>query len=284
MTENKESMLLKLDSDFDFTTEKYWNGFWEREKVFGKEKKRIAGMGVFGEDPDAKSKTLAEAHAFLWSGKTGNMPNPSIKIDLIVLEDKNGFYLKDKNSCIAFSSDTLVNGYRWVRTKKNVIDPLIEKYGLNEYRKMQERFIRIAYTMGGMIIFPRKASINCARGRVVSDRVDLTIECIRRYFFKEKSLLSDVLEKNNDFFSLFGSGIDGFKAYIDFFFLNDIVSKDYTAVDVFIGKNDFSNSPAFPQSMEEWLVWKEKSSAFIKARNNRIRQALSDGTIDARKS
>lgn len=284
MTENKESMLLKLDSDFDFTTEKYWNGFWEREKVFGKEKKRIAGMGVFGEDPDAKSKTLAEAHAFLWSGKTGNMPNPSIKIDLIVLEDKNGFYLKDKNSCIAFSSDTLVNGYRWVRTKKNVIDPLIEKYGLNEYRKMQERFIRIAYTMGGMIIFPRKASINCARGRVVSDRVDLTIECIRRYFFKEKSLLSDVLEKNNDFFSLFGSGIDGFKAYIDFFFLNDIVSKDYTAVDVFIGKNDFSNSPAFPQSMEEWLVWKEKSSAFIKARNDRIRQALSDGTIDARKS
>ena len=284
MTENKESMLLKLDSDFDFTTEKYWNGFWEREKVFGKEKKRIAGIGVFGEDPDAKSKTLAEAHAFLWSGKTGNMQNPSIKIDLIILEDKDGFYLKDKNSCIAFSSDTLVNGYRWVRTKKNVIDPLIEKYGLNEYRKMQERFIRIAYTMGGMIIFPRKASINCARGRVVSDRVDLTIECIRRYFFKEKSLLSDVLEKNNDFFSLFGSGIDGFKTYIDFFFLNDIVSKDYTAVDVFIGKNDFSNSPAFPQSMEEWLVWKEKSSAFIKARNDRIRQALSDGTIDARKS
>ncbi len=284
MTENKDSMLLKLNSDFDFTTEKYWNGFWEREKVFGKEKKRIAGIGVFGEDPDAKSKILAEAHAFLWSGKTGNMQNPSIKIDLIILEDKDGFYLKDKNSCIAFSSDTLVNGYRWVRTKKNVIDPLIEKYGLNEYRKMQERFIRIAYTMGGMIIFPRKASINCARGRVVSDRVDLTIECIRRYFFKEKSLLSDVLEKNNDFFSLFGSGVDGFKAYIDFFFLNDIVSKDYTAVDVFIGKNDFSNSPAFPQSMEEWLVWKEKSSAFIKARNNRIRQALSDGTIDARKS
>lgn len=284
MTENKDSMLLKLNSDFDFTTEKYWNGFWEREKVFGKEKKRIAGIGVFGEYPDAKSKTLAEAHAFLWSGKTGNMQNPSIKIDLIILEDKDGFYLKDKNSCIAFSSDTLVNGYRWVRTKKNVIDPLIEKYGLNEYRKMQERFIRIAYTMGGMIIFPRKASINCARGRVVSDRVDLTIECIRRYFFKEKSLLSDVLEKNNDFFSLFGSGVDGFKAYIDFFFLNDIVSKDYTAVDVFIGKNDFSNSPAFPQSMEEWLVWKEKSSAFIKARNNRIRQALSDGTIDARKS
>ncbi len=121
--------------------------------------------------------------------------------------------------------------------------------------------------MGGMIIFPRKASINCARGRVVSDRVDLTIECIRRYFFKEKSPLSDVLEKNNDFFLLFGSEIDGFKAYIDFFFLNDIVSKDYTAVDVFIGKNDFSNS-----------------FAFIKARNNRIRQALSDGTIDARKS
>lgn len=161
---------------------------------------------------------------------------------------------------------------------------MVEKYGLNEYRKMQERFIRIAYTMGGMIIFPRKASINCARGRVVSDRVDLTIECIRRYFFKEKSPLSDVLEKNNDFFLLFGSEIDGFKAYIDFFFLNDIVSKDYTAVDVFIGKNDFSNSFAFPQNVEEWLVWKEKSSAFIKARNNRIRQALSDGTIDARKS
>lgn len=64
------------------------------------------------------------------------MQNQSTKIDLIILEDNNGFYLKDKNSCIAFSSDTLVNGYRWVRTKKNVIDPLVEKYGLNEYRKM----------------------------------------------------------------------------------------------------------------------------------------------------
>lgn len=284
MTENAKTAALKIEMNFDFTTERYWSKFWERAKY----KSGIAGLGVFGEDPDSKSKALAEIHAFLWSRKTGNIQNPSEKLDLIIFEDKRGFYLKDKNSGIEFSSDTLVNGYRWERIKKNVLDPLAEELGLEEYRKMQETFIRTAYTIGGMIIFPRReraASINCARGlrTDISDRVDLTIECIRRYFFKEKNPLFDVFEKNNNFFSLFGTGIAGFKAYTDFFFLNDIVSQDYMTVDVFIGKNDFSQSPAYPQSKEEWLIWKEKSSAFIKARNNRIRKALLNGTVDKQK-
>jgi hypothetical protein len=46
----------------------------------------------------------------------------------------------------------------------------------------------ISYTIGGMMVFPGNAidgkwTINQARGclRKISDRFDLTLECIRRY-------------------------------------------------------------------------------------------------------
>jgi hypothetical protein len=45
------------------------------------------------------------------------------------------------------------------------------------------------YTMGGMMVFPGnrvdgKLTLNAARGlkRKISDRMDLTLECIRRYY------------------------------------------------------------------------------------------------------
>ena len=47
----------------------------------------------------------------------------------------------------------------------------------------------IAYTIGGIMVFPgnqvdRKWTINQARGctRSISDRFDLTLECIRRHY------------------------------------------------------------------------------------------------------
>jgi len=54
----------------------------------------------------------------------------------------------------------------------------------------------LGYTMAGMMIFPsnrigRKNTINGARGfhRLIKDRLDLTVECIRRQYCGEWSPL-----------------------------------------------------------------------------------------------
>ena len=60
----------------------------------------------------------------------------------------------------------------------------------------------------------------------IRDRFDLTLECIRRHYFSERSPLSDVLARYEDFLCLFGS----FKGYVEFFLLQDLVSPDYSAV------------------------------------------------------
>ena len=76
--------------------------------------------------------------------------------------------------------------------------------------------------MGGMIIFPAnrvegKSTINGARGfhPLIKDRIDLTLECIRRYYNNEISPLTEVLTRYTDFFALFGN----FKGYVEFFLL-----------------------------------------------------------------
>jgi hypothetical protein len=52
-----------------------------------------------------------------------------------------------------------------------------------------EAFVTIAYTIGAMMVFPgnqvdRKWTINQARActRSISDRFDVTLECIRRHY------------------------------------------------------------------------------------------------------
>ena len=100
-----------------------------------------------------------------------------------------------------------------------------------DYKAYYEEFIRGAYTIGGAIIFPKhRGSMNQNRGtnKLISDRWDLTMECIRRYYAGEDSPLSDTLERDRYFFDLF---VD-FKGYTEFFFLQDCVSEDYSEVDV----------------------------------------------------
>ena len=55
-------------------------------------------------------------------------------------------------------------------------------------------FMAISYTIGGMMVFPGnriegKWTINQARGclKTISDRFDLTLECIRRHGGAEQS-------------------------------------------------------------------------------------------------
>ena len=59
----------------------------------------------------------------------------------------------------------------------------IEKM-IPDYHSFMEDFIRKTYTIGGMMIFPkRRGGINQTRGfhAQIRDRWDLTLECIRKY-------------------------------------------------------------------------------------------------------
>lgn len=161
---DKEELIKRIENNVDFTSDKYWDGFWKRKY----------GLGGGGEDPDAASKALAQTHAFLWSGRTGNPNDPDRRLNLTVRED-SGYFLTDEISGLDLSSDTLINGYRWERKPvfEGVILPLIREYGEAEYRAMQESFVRTAYTVGGLTVFPRrsenndKESINRARKRLL---------------------------------------------------------------------------------------------------------------------
>ena len=77
------------------------------------------------------------------------------------------------------------------------------------------------------------------------------------------------LETDRDFFDLF---ID-FKGYVDYFFLHDCVSEDYSAVDVWCGKNDFYES-GLPETVEEYFSFMEKQMKFLEKRNRRIEKSF----------
>ena len=139
-----------------------------------------------------------------------------------------------------------------------------------------EEFRRLSYTMGGMIIFPAnridgKSTINGARGLhpLIKDRIDLTMECIRRHYINEESPLTGVLTRYSDFFSLFKN----FEGYTKFFLLEDWVAEDFSAIKFLMPFEDFK-PPAVPKNVEDYLSYKDKTIKYIKARNQRILQAV----------
>lgn len=243
--------MLNIDTSFDFTrdTPKYWENFWLNR----------SGLGRGGADPDSKSKLLQLYHQALWSRR---LPNGQV-MELQIGRRGGSYCLQWEN--FIFASDLLVNGYRWLRLKSLLSD--LER-AIPNYRFFTENYVRKTYTIGGMMIFPRRRwSINQSRAcnPKILDRVDLTFECIRRFYANEDSPLFKALERDRDFFELF---VD-FKGFVDFFLLQDIVSEDYGAVNIFFGSGDFSENP-LPKNVDQWLVWREKSADFIDRRNRRI--------------
>ena len=91
-----------------------------------------------------------------------------------------------------------------------------------------KEFFSILSTIGAYIVFPskkidNKMTINVARGinHEIQDRFDLSLECIRRFYLKQNSPLSDPLERYSQFFYIF----DDFKEYVDFFFFKTWLKK-----------------------------------------------------------
>ena len=136
-------------------------------------------------------------------------------------------------------------------------------------------FFNLCTTIGGFVLFPskqidRKMTINASRGinHKIQDRFDLTLECIRRFYSKEKSPLTDTFERYHTFFELFGN----FRGYTEFFLLEDLVSDNFQKINFWHPFSSFDNSP-LPKDFTEYLSFKSKVEEFVTNRNNRIVRA-----------
>lgn len=129
-------------------------------------------------------------------------------------------------------------------------------------------------TIGGHLIFPAHKkngfTINQARGinRIICDRFDLTLECIRRLYLNENSPLLKTLENYKDFFDLF---ID-FNGYIEFFLLQDFIN-DKKQIKFSLPFDNFNRLP-LPQSIDEYRQYKNHVINLIDKRNSRIQKSI----------
>ena len=217
-----------------------------------------------GKDPDTYSRTLRSYHKLLWS-----KPLPNGKF-FGLTDTKENAYLHHQSELGEFflSSDSAVHTFsKWASMAH-----IISQFGAGEI----EAFRSLGYTMGGMMVFPGsringKSTINGARGfhPLIKDRIDLTLECIRRHYTNEISPLSDVLERYADFFLLF----DNFQGYIEFFLLQDLVTEDFSAIKFVMPFNNFK-TPAVPKDLESYASYKDLVVKFVNERNQRILKAI----------
>lgn len=206
-------------------------------------------------DPDSHSLMLKKYHQMLWSKK---LPNGNF---LVIDENLNGY---TENYVCKFASDSIIPTYsRWKRYE-NIMKE-IDKEELDD-------FVNLAYTIGGFVIFPQekvdgKITINGARGlcRSINDRMDLTLECIRRYYMGEDSPLKECLERYSDFFELFVN----FKGYVEFFLLQDLVDDECRRVEFLFPFDDFDTKFSW-QCLEDYKYYKDKAVEFVRKRNERI--------------
>lgn len=126
--------------------------------------------------------------------------------------EKNGYlYWKD----FSFGSDSMTTSFRYKNKRaKKLLDGVAE--AVDDYPQYMHDYLHKAWTVSQEIIWPtHQNNMNGMRGinPYISDRWDLTLECIRRYYNGEKSRLSEAIEADKEFFDLF---VD-FKGFVDFF-------------------------------------------------------------------
>ena len=208
-------------------------------------------------DPDARSKRLQAAHQFLWS-----KPLPSGAT--FALTPAGGAALQW--GAHRLSSDSISNSYM----TNGRLRPILQ-----QAKEQAEELFRCGSKIGAYILFPAnkvdgRRTINGARGMAsrIADRMDLTLEAIRRHYEGEPSPLIADLARYSDFFALFST----FRGYVDFWLLNDLVDNDYR-VQFFLPFDDFGRSGA-PSSVSEYLQLAATTSRFLNARTARIGRTM----------
>ncbi|MDR1687527.1 MAG: hypothetical protein LBS21_02815 [Clostridiales bacterium] len=215
-------------------------------------------------DADRYSAKLQEAHQILWSKP---LPNG----ELFTLEKISGKRLRHRSKLGEFilSSDRAVPSfYNKVSLQKML------PYLLEIDKDEAQSFWELSETIGGMAIWPavknngNTINQNKCFGRnrtIIADRLDLTIECIRRYYSGIDSPLFSTFSRYADFFGLF----ETFKGYIDFFVFQDWVSDDYTSVKIAPPFDEFKSLPV-PSTKDEYMKYRQCIMDLIRKRNQRI--------------
>ena len=213
-----------------------------------------------GGDPDATSPTLRKYHKLLWRKR---LPSGEL-FDL--RDDRRGYYLfySSPSGDFSLGSDAITHSYK-NQMKKEWLTTQIPEV-------VQDLFNR-GSTIGAYLIFPnnqidRKYTINQARGilRLIDDRFDLTLECIRRYYINEPSPLTETLRRYASFFELFES----FECYTEFFLLSDLVDQQGN-IRFYLPFDDFQSPPEF-RGVEDYFIYRDRVVEFINARNRRIEE------------
>lgn len=164
-------------------------------------------------------------------------------------------------------SDAITSSYtRWSRPRSlvNAIASLDEN--------QRSRYLNPPYTIGSAMIWPvrkkDRPTMNTARGfrLLIADRMDLTLECIRRRYAGEPSSpLADVINAYADFFELF----EGFTEFVEFFHFQDLVTPDYDEVRFYLPFDNFKRSGT-PTTTDEYVEYREKTLEFIEGRERRM--------------
>jgi hypothetical protein len=123
-----------------------------------------------------------------------------------------------------------------------------------------------------MMVFPAnrvggRMTTNGARGfhPRIKDRLDLTVECIRRHYRDEPSPLSDTLARYTNVFGLFRR----FRRLRELFPPSGSGGRVHFQGQVFHPVEDFTVSP-LPGTLEAYLGYRKRAVAFIESRNRRI--------------
>jgi hypothetical protein len=224
-----------------------------------------------GKDPDTYSPTLCRYHRLLWS-----KPLPGgVRFELGAPTTPAPYYLRSEVGKFWLSSDSVIATFIHYDAMKPIVGQMSDAEN--------EAFMAIAYTIGGFLLWPAervhgKQTINMARGLLgnIADRLDLTLECIRRHYRGEESPLGKVLARYSDFFALF----EDFRGYVDFWLLQDLVDDNNSAVRYFMPFDDFK-PPAKPQDVDAYREYRRLSIEFVQARNRRIDNLELTSPVDA---
>jgi hypothetical protein len=221
-----------------------------------------------GGDPDRTSPTLRLYHKILWSkplpnGRTFDLTNIMSGVYLYHNSDLGEFYL---------GSDAITHSYKNHKRKQWLIQQIQDE---------AKQLFETGSTIGAYTLFPNnrvdgKHTINQARGvnSLIDDRFDLTLECIRLFYFGQQNPLYDTLLRYKNFFNLF----DSFIGYINFFLLDDLVD-EYQEIKFYLPFDNFKTKPTFAD-IEEYLMYKKGVMNFIKSRNERIVAYANRQTIE----
>lgn len=167
-----------------------------------------------------------------------------------------------------------------------------KKAGLSDIEIISYLFI--SRTIGGHIVFPRGngvTTVNQARGgepqtkggryKGYYDRFDLTLYAIKHWFARENfSKINYAIDNYKEWFELFINDIeleDGFKNFINFFYLEDFVSENLEIIDLvnsdlknnkklFLDKEDIS----IPSTRESYLQYVINSNIIIWKRTKKL--------------